>query len=151
LYQPSATTLFALIVAAAGVFGVIYSSFAVVHSVVLGPTDERIRSEWLTRQSFQEREAAKKAAAVLMLTSLVPIAVGVGLRLKDIHAQPTTSTVNVVVGIAIILILISPFLAVLRTTPSRTAADQIGLRLSEVYGANFAVSGFVLLLLMVLP
>jgi hypothetical protein len=62
LYQPSAKGLFAITVAAGGLFGVIYSSLAVIHSVTLGPTDEAIRQEWLPRQTDSDTAGRQESS-----------------------------------------------------------------------------------------
>jgi hypothetical protein len=151
LYQPSAKGLFAITVAAGGLFGVIYSSLAVIHSVTLGPTDEVIRQEWLPRQPIRTQQDAKRAAMVIALVGVLPIVVSVAMRIAEIHVRPTTATVNAVIGIAIALTIVGPLLAVSRTATLPTAAQQKALRPVEIYWTNLVMSGFVLLMLVALP
>jgi hypothetical protein len=151
LSLPSAKTLFALVVAAGGLFGVIYSSFAVLHSVTLGPTQKHVRSEWQERQALRSRSSAERAAFALGVASSLPVLLATALRLADIHMRPTQIAIRVVMGIAFALILVGPLLAVLRTRPSDTPAKQKAIRLVEAYAPNVAVGGYVLLLLIALP
>jgi hypothetical protein len=148
---PSAKTLFALVVVAAGLFGVIYTSFAVLHSVTLGPTAKDVRSNWQDKRRLPTRRSAEKAALAIGAVSVVPILLAAILRLADVHIQPTTTAIQIVIAIGFLLILAGPFLAVLRTRPCETPDGQRAIRMIEAYGPNFAVGGFVLLLLIVLP
>lgn len=150
LYQPSAKTLFSVIVAAGGLFGVVYTSFAVVHSLNLGPRGDERRA-WLEAQQIREHASAVKAARLLGSATAIPVLSAVILRLAGVHLRPTSSIVAVDVILALALIAMGPLLAVLRTAPSQTPAEQQGLRLHELYAANFAMSGFAVLLLLTLP
>ena len=150
LYQPSAKTLFSIIVAAGSLFGVIYTSFAVVHSLCLGPRGDA-RQAWLEAQQIREHASAVKAARLLGGVTAIPVISAMVLRLAGVHLRPTSSIVALDVVLALALIATGPLLAVLRTAPSKTPAEQKGLRLHEIYAANFAMSGFGVLLLLTLP
>lgn len=150
LFQPSVKTLFSMVVAAGSLFGVVYTCFAVVHSVKLGPRGET-RGAWLEAQQIREHAGAVKAAWLLGGVTITPVLLAVALRLAGAHLRPTPSIITFDVLIALALIATGPLLAILRTVPSRTPEEQRGLRLHEMYTADFAISGFTLLLLFTLP
>ncbi len=150
LYQPSVKTLFSVVVATSSLFGVVYTAFAVIHSLDLGPRGVTRRT-WLKAQQIREHVSAVKAARLLSGITAAPVLLAMVLRLAGVHLRPTSLTVHLDLITALVLITVGPLLAVLRTTPSKTPEEQRGLRLHEMYAANFGISGFTILLLFTLP
>jgi hypothetical protein len=151
LYEPSSTQLFAMIVAAGGLFGVFFISFAIADSISLGPVDDQEHAAWLeTKRWLRSREEANKWTLIVAATGAVPVLVSAGLRFSNATARPTPIETNVVVGIGIALTMIGTLASLVRTA-HRSDNKQTELRMPEAFITTQVIGAYVLLLMIFLP
>ena len=150
IYLPASKTLFALIAAAAGISGVFFMAFAIGDCWQLGPTSDSERDRWLPTQWIQTKAQAYRWAQLVTLASIVPAASGMVIRIAGAGATPSSSSVDWLVGSALVLVLVGGFWGIFRTEHPLDGIQK-GLRPYEAFGTTLAVSFYILFLMITLP
>ncbi|MET7966175.1 hypothetical protein [Micromonospora sp. NPDC005305] len=150
LYQPSSAALFAIIVAAGGLFGVIFTAFALADSTSLGPTDPELHKEWIKTQWLKSSRQAYRYTVCIAVAGCAPVLLAVVLRLAGVGFNPTRATANWVIGVGIFLTLAGTLTSLARTAHSDDG-NQRGIRPFEAAATTLAIGGYVLLMMLFLP
>lgn len=151
VYIPHSASLFAYIVAAGGGFGVLFNAFAVADSLYLGPTDPNYREKWILGQWIQSRQEAFRWAEGIAFGCNLPIIAGVMIRVFSDRPALTSTLSNFTVGVGIALILLGTAASIMQTAHTIIGNNQKSLRPLVAIGSNVAISGYILLLLIVMP
>jgi MFS family permease len=151
LYEPASTQLFAMIVAAGGLFGVAFVAFAIADSTSLGPVDDLEHAAWSkTKKWLKSRDEANKWTYIVAATGTLPVLLSAVLRFSGVTARPTRIETNLLVGVGIFLTMIGTLASLIRSS-HRSDDKQIELRMPEAFVTTQAIGGYVLLLMIFLP
>lgn len=150
IHLPTQKTLFAVIAGVGGLAGTYFTSFAVGDSWHPGPQDPAVREEWRKRQWISSQKVAYRQCGILASVSSVPPVAGLVLRLFGVHAEPTETGVNALVGAGLLLAMTGTFLGVQRTMHPLNG-DQRGVRRYEAYGTALAPGLYTLAVLVLVP
>lgn len=150
MYAPSSTALFAMIVAAAGAFGVLFTSFAIADSPSLGPSDPELYQEWIEGQWLQDRVTAQKWARIVTGVALCPIIAAVILWWCRISAAPAAGPNNALVGTALGLTIFFTARSQLRATHAASGKDK-GLHRYEAFLSCISIGAYTAAVLMLMP
>jgi hypothetical protein len=151
LFLPAATKLFAMIVAAGGLFGVVFVAFAVADSVSLGPTDEQEHAAWSTTKKWlKDRDEANRWSNIVAGVGVLPVIISAVIRFAGVAAHPTSAETNALIGIGILLTTIGT-LASLQRSSHRADHKQMELRKFEAFISTQVIATYVVLLMVFLP
>jgi hypothetical protein len=151
LYEPISTQLFAMIVAAGGLFGVIFVAYGVGDSIALGPADDTEHAAWTTNKRWlRSRQEANRWAGVVALVASAPVVVSATLRLMGFTVRPTKLETYVLVGGGIALTMLGTLVSVVRTVHSADGHER-ELRMPEAFISTLTISGYVVALMIFLP
>jgi hypothetical protein len=151
IYLPSARTLFSIITGVGGLAGAYFTSFTVGDCYRTGPRDPSVRPVWLARQWIQDQRSGYKHAQRLAILGAIPILMAMAVRVFVGHFEPTSASVNTLVGVGLLLSMAGIFLGVQRTAHAFTDEDQRGVRSYEAYGTSLAVALYSAALIVFLP
>ncbi|MET8902790.1 MULTISPECIES: hypothetical protein [unclassified Streptomyces] len=151
IYLPTARTLFSIITGVGGLAGAYFTSFAVGDCYRTGPRDPSVRSAWLARQWIKDQASGYKQAQRLAIFGAIPIVLAMAARVFIGHLDPTSASVNTLVGVGLLLAMGGIFLGVQRTAHAFADEDQRGVKAYEAYGTTLAVALYSTALIIFLP
>ena len=149
-YVPESSTLFVLIAGVGGLFGVGFTAFSIGDSPSLGPVDDAARAKWATTQWLQSREKAYVSAYIVAGFGIVPIVVGMVVRLTADRLSVSVTVVNWIVGFGVVLAVTGTLFSVLKTAHPLDGVQR-GLRPFEAFSSILAISLYTLVLMIWLP
>jgi MFS family permease len=151
LYVPEATGLFIMIVAAGGLFGVIFVAFTIADSTSLGPVDEEEHIRWSqTKKWLRTRKEANRQANLVGLIAILPIVLATIARFSGIQVHPGRAGTYALVGVGIGLTMVGTLASLMRSA-HRPDYRQMELRRPEALLTTEAIALYVSLLIIFLP
>jgi hypothetical protein len=172
IYLPLSRNLFAIIAGAGGAIGVFFLGFAIGDSwhTTPGKHPSAVRTEggpqaeshglWIRLWSnlwvpgdkpwLTSHKQAQRLSDIIGLAGVVPILLGIILRLGSVTVFPKLEAVNWIVGAGLALAVVGAMWGNYRTIHP-TDEPETELRPWEAYGSIFSVSLYTLILLIFMP
>lgn len=138
---------------AGALFGVALTAFVLGDATSLYPRtlDHAAFAVWIGRQWLKNRVDAYRWTNWIGGCGMVPVAVGLTLRLSGIHVSLSHVAVNVVIVVALTLCVADSFLGLNRTKHPPIGNDQKAVQMAEAIATVAAISFYSTLLLLVVP
>jgi len=151
LYLPASATLFAIIAATGGLFGVIFTAFAVADSPRLGSTAPASYQEWIEGELLQDARQARRWALSVFAVASAPIFISLFLWYwQIIKLPPNSGRYDILIGSGLGLIITFTARSEIRATHTTHGKDR-GLRPYEAFLPCLAIGLYTAAVVILMP